>query len=134
MSKAKPTVLVVDDEEMVRSVVARALEGDFTVLRAGSVDTALVVLGGHPEISAIVSDVMMPGKTGVCLHSEATARGFNGAWVFMSGGADANALAYIKALRPRPTILAKPFTIEQVRSAALAALANAYQRLLAQRA
>ena len=60
-----PTVLVVDDEPMVREVVARYLERDGVVVHeAGSGDDALAWLRSHrPDL--VVLDVMLPGVDGL---------------------------------------------------------------------
>ena len=61
------TVLVVDDEPIVRDVVVRYLQRDgFTTLEAGDGDRAreLIELGG---LSLVVLDVMLPGTDGLTL-------------------------------------------------------------------
>ncbi|MDF2182071.1 cache domain-containing protein [Neptuniibacter sp. CAU 1671] len=57
-------VLLVEDNEDVRRVVRRQLlELGFQVLEATSADEALTMLGsGLPELSGLVTDVVMPGK------------------------------------------------------------------------
>lgn len=59
----RPNVLVVDDEVLVRMVVADMLQQQgFTVVEAGSADEALKILEAREDISAIVSDIRMPGQ------------------------------------------------------------------------
>jgi CheY-like chemotaxis protein len=62
-----PTILVVDDTQEVRSLVARVLESQgYSVLEAGDGPHALVVchnLSG--QIDLLVTDVKMPGMDGV---------------------------------------------------------------------
>jgi DNA-binding response OmpR family regulator len=62
-----PTILVVDDEPIVRDVVVRYLERDgFTALEAGDGDTARELIERHaPEL--VVLDVMLPGTDGLAL-------------------------------------------------------------------
>lgn len=63
-------VLVVDDEEPVRRLTARILtEAGFHVLQAQSGDEAVLMLGmlGPNAIDVVVSDIAMPGMTGVKL-------------------------------------------------------------------
>src|SRR6476646_3338181 len=58
-----PTVLVVEDEVMVRFVVAEELrEIGFTVIEASNADEALGVLATGMPIDVVVSDVVMPGS------------------------------------------------------------------------
>lgn len=55
------TVLVVDDEPIVRMVLADALEDEgFAVIEASNVLEAVAVLGKH-HIDCLVTDVDMPG-------------------------------------------------------------------------
>ena len=68
---ATRTVLLVDDEDGVRRLAARALtKAGWTVLSADSGKAALALLAGrdaaHP-IDAVVSDVVMPGMDGPTL-------------------------------------------------------------------
>ncbi len=64
------TVLVVDDEEGVRFVVARMLERiGFDVVEAANGETGVDCLSAHPEAKLIVLDLSMPGMGGAsALH------------------------------------------------------------------
>ena len=61
------TVLVVDDEPIVRDVVVRYLQRDgFDTLEAGDGDAARAIIeSGVPEL--VVLDVMLPGTDGLAL-------------------------------------------------------------------
>lgn len=59
----QPHILVVDDETLVRMVVADILQQQgFAVVEAGNADEALLILEGREDIGAIVSDIRMPGR------------------------------------------------------------------------
>ncbi|MEQ8329859.1 MAG: MASE1 domain-containing protein [Longimicrobiales bacterium] len=59
------TVLVVDDEDLVRQVVARMLESlGFRVLQADGGDRALEILASNPDVSLMLLDLMMPRMSG----------------------------------------------------------------------
>jgi CheY-like chemotaxis protein len=66
----RPTVLIVDDENAVRSFLKAYLEdADYAVCEAGDVDSALTALD-DTEVDAVVLDVRMPdpmgwGRTGL---------------------------------------------------------------------
>ena len=64
---AMTTVLVVDDEPIVRDVVVRYLQRDgFDTLEAGDGDTARSIIeSGEPDL--VVLDVMLPGTDGLAL-------------------------------------------------------------------
>jgi two-component system, cell cycle sensor histidine kinase and response regulator CckA len=65
------TVLVVDDEPLVREAVADMLGSDrYSVLVVGSADEALEVLVDGVRINVVVSDVRMPQKDGFSLAVE----------------------------------------------------------------
>jgi len=62
-------VLVVDDEPMLRDVLAQMLRRHWDVVAVGSVDDALAKLG-EGAFDAILCDIVMPGRTGVDFHAE----------------------------------------------------------------
>jgi CheY-like chemotaxis protein len=61
-----PTILVVDDEPMIRSFIRRALnDRGYGVLEAGSAEDALEILKArHATISLLLTDVGLPGASG----------------------------------------------------------------------
>ncbi len=62
----KGYVLLVDDEEAIRESLGELLEAcGFTVCTADCVDNAIKLLAKDMEIEAIISDMKMPGKTGI---------------------------------------------------------------------
>jgi DNA-binding NtrC family response regulator len=66
----KRTVLVVDDEEYVRTGVTRVLrDGGYTVLDAESGEEALLKLADH-RVQVLISDNNMPGMSGLELFKE----------------------------------------------------------------
>jgi two-component system, response regulator PdtaR len=57
------TILVVEDEVLVRLMVAERLRGaDFHVVEAANADEALAVLQYTKDVALIVTDVRMPGS------------------------------------------------------------------------
>src|SRR5688500_13465879 len=65
--QAPPVVLVVDDDPMVRGLMARALvEEGFPVVTAESGEEALVVAQAlEGDLPLVVTDIRMPGMDGV---------------------------------------------------------------------
>ena len=105
------TVLVVEDEEPVRSLTERILaSAGFTCLAAGDGDEALEVFEAHrDEIDLILTDVVMPRVSGPELAERIGAGG--PPVLFMSGHTDQHL----------PGMLEKPFSADQLLSAVSAA-------------
>src|SRR5580658_619975 len=69
-----PVVLVVDDDPDVRDVVTQTLEREgMTVVDASTGAEALRILAGDPTIDILLTDIMMPGITGITLAERAAA-------------------------------------------------------------
>ncbi len=61
-SSAKPPVLVVDDEVLIRMLIADELrELGLAVIECGDADEALEVLHSGPPVSLVFTDINMPG-------------------------------------------------------------------------
>ena len=59
-----PTILVVDDEEMVRVSTARMLERrGYRVVTAASPGEALTILRSDAPVDLLISDIVMPEKS-----------------------------------------------------------------------
>lgn len=58
-------ILIVDDEEMIRNLLSSALEEEAYIChQASNVDEALALLG-EQLVDLVISDIMMPGRSGV---------------------------------------------------------------------
>ncbi len=65
IDSAKTTVLVIDDERAIRTLLRRTLEGEgYQCLEAGNAEQALEVLKQN-QIALVLLDINMPGKSGV---------------------------------------------------------------------
>lgn len=63
----KEPILIVDDEEMIRDLLTSALtQEQYVCHQAANVDEAFQVLGSQ-QIALVISDIMMPGRSGVDL-------------------------------------------------------------------
>jgi two-component system cell cycle sensor histidine kinase/response regulator CckA len=111
----RETVLVVDDEVMVRRLAARMLVTlGYRVLEAGSGQEAVRLLrrGAH-RISGVLTDIAMPGIGGREL-AETIARCWPQIQVLYMTGYPAAELMQAGALAPGIPVIQKPFTSEQL--------------------
>ncbi|BET69211.1 hypothetical protein ASA1KI_41290 [Opitutales bacterium ASA1] len=105
------TILFVDDEAAVRTIVARVLERlGYTPLVAAGAHEALALLDAHrAQVSALVTDLNMPQIDGLALVRIVRARTKDLPVVVASGHLDDAAQTALAALGVRHT-LGKPFT------------------------
>jgi CheY-like chemotaxis protein len=110
-------VLVVDDEPMARRGIARLLRDQHDVETAGSAAEALERLRAGAEFDAILSDVMMPGGSGLDLLGALLTEFPPCAdrVVFMTGGADESLRERIA--RNQNICLDKPVDLDTLRAA-----------------
>ncbi len=110
-SRTKATLLVVEDEERVRSLVVRTLTGSgFRVHEASDGRDALDRLSDYGPIGMLVADVMMPGMDGIQLAENLLTR-CPGLRVLFISGYPADTLRERQAVLPRSVqLLEKPFT------------------------
>jgi two-component system, cell cycle sensor histidine kinase and response regulator CckA len=117
------TILVVEDEDMVRNVAERALaRHGYTVLTAAHGEEALEVLAANGEIDLLVSDVVMPTMDGPTLVRHARERFPDLPILFMSGYAEEQLRKSIDL--DRVHFLPKPFSVKQLAEAVRDVLAT----------
>jgi len=69
--KNKETILVVDDEQIVRRLLHQKLANEgYGCLEAASADEALNTMKGNGDVALVISDMKMPGKNGIELLTE----------------------------------------------------------------
>ncbi len=99
-------VLVLDDDDAVRSVTAEELrEAGCSVLEAASGTIALGMIGDAGAIDAVIADFAMPGMNGADFAARVLERRPDLPIVFVTGYADLAALAHV----PEENIVQKPF-------------------------
>jgi DNA-binding response OmpR family regulator len=113
--RGRETILVVEDEAPVRHLAVRVLRGaGYRVLAAEGADEADRLADAHDgALDLLLTDVVMPGRSGPALADGLTARRAGLRVLFMSGYTDGQ-LQEHGVLLPGVTLLAKPFTPDQL--------------------
>jgi two-component system cell cycle sensor histidine kinase/response regulator CckA len=104
------TVLIVEDEDLVRGLAEEILSGHgYTVLAAGTPEEALAIASSWKEpLHLVLSDVMLPGKRGPRLVDEVQSLHPEAKTIYTSGYAPA--LIEERGVQSEQPFLAKPFT------------------------
>jgi signal transduction histidine kinase len=115
----KPTILIVDDEEIIRDLCSRALK-DYRTLQAENGKEALKVLE-RQEIDLVLVDIMMPVMNGLDLLLQAKERDPAQLVIVMTGYADKDII--LRALKANADdFIQKPINLLQLKSAISKAL------------
>ena len=111
------TVLVVDDEEMVRRLAARMLldEGYRILESPGGSEALRLLQRSSGQINGVLTDVAMPGLGGRQL-GETILRCWPGIRVLYMSGYTAKRFGDEWALNPASFFIQKPFTADQLRN------------------
>ncbi|WP_380785887.1 response regulator [Sphingomonas sp. R86521] len=117
------TILLVEDEDMVRAVAERALTRQgYSVLTAENGEIGLQVLEKHGRPDLLVSDVVMPTMDGPTMVRRARAKYPDLPVLFMSGYAEEQLRKSIDL--DNVAFLPKPFSVQQLAEAARDVLAG----------
>ncbi len=101
------TVLIVDDDELVRETTAHMLEQlGYRVVQAGSGGAALEILDSRRKLDLLIVDFAMPGMNGVELAKLAAAKRPQLPILMATGFADHSAIQHLAAEQ----VLTKPFS------------------------
>jgi signal transduction histidine kinase/CheY-like chemotaxis protein len=117
------TVLLVEDDEMLRSVIRRQLTAwGYSLLEARDAGTALAIVKSRREpIDLLFTDLVMPGVDGRALAREVIAEHPSIKVLFMSGYTE-HAAVRTATLGPTDHFIPKPFTGTMLSHAILRAL------------
>lgn len=107
------TILVVDDEEMIRDLLSSALSQEgYRCLTAADVDGAFAILGDH-RVDLVITDIMMPGRSGVDLLRDLKRVNSDIGVLMITGLSDMNTAMECIHLGANDYIT-KPFSISRV--------------------
>lgn len=115
---AKPTVLLVEDDMLIRINTAEMLkEGGCVVVEAGSAEEAMAALQTAP-IDVLVTDINLPGISGIELARRAQALRPSMSLVFATGDTSSVSLNEMRGA----VLLAKPYDMDKLHAAVRVAL------------
>lgn len=110
----RPVVLVVEDEVLVRMVIAEYLRDcDYVVIEAGSAVEAIALFKADVEVDVVFSDIQMPGAIDGFGLSQWVRQNRPGVQVILTSGA-ASAADKAGDLCEDGPLLQKPYESEEV--------------------
>lgn len=116
-------ILLVDDEETVRRVTGRLLEKlGYEVVSAGDASEALEILGDGTPFDLVVTDVVMPGLSGIQMAAKMRALNPEQRILFTSGYTTRE-FGRPPGEPPQP-FMPKPFSLDELERAVRAAVAG----------
>jgi signal transduction histidine kinase len=119
--QTKPNILVVDDDCIIRDLCERALRG-FKVFQAGSCAEAMKIYHREP-VNLVLTDVMMPGGSGIDLLKKIKGQNPNAIVIIMTGFLDKEVI--LDALKEgADDFISKPLNLLQLKSAVEKALSR----------
>jgi two-component system cell cycle sensor histidine kinase/response regulator CckA len=125
LPRGSETILLVEDEAAVRTVASRILRAHgYQVLEANGPDEAVLICESHPgEIDLLLTDVVMPKRSGPLLAKELCAQRPLMKVLFMSGYTDDSVLRH-GILHDEVVYLQKPITTTNLTRKVREALAH----------
>lgn len=116
-------VLLVEDEDTVRNVVARLLmKLGYDVSSAEDAEKAIAMFDDGADFDLVVTDIVMPGLSGIEMSEVLKARFPTLRFLFISGYASRE-LGIAPSAPPEP-FLPKPFTMQELADEVRNALAD----------
>jgi two-component system cell cycle sensor histidine kinase/response regulator CckA len=114
-SPGDETILLVEDETVVRQLVAEILEtSGYTVMQAGDGPSALELLRRHSgKLDLLLTDVVMPGMSGPEVAQAVTSMRPGTQVLYTSGYTD-SAIGHHGVLEPGIAFLQKPFSADDL--------------------
>ena len=113
INAVKTTILVVDDEKPIRTLLRRTLEGEgYQCLEAGNAQKALEILAANP-VALVLLDINMPGKSGAELLPQIRAT-YPHTAIIMATAISDTSLAVQCMKQGAYDYVTKPFNLEEV--------------------
>ena len=118
--KRKPSLMVVDDNALILTLVAKILQQDFSVTTCLDARDALRQVDAGQQFDLVVSDIMMPTMSGKVFFSEMCRRGaYEDRFLFITAGSvTEDDLAFEQRMSDKGRVIHKPFQAAKFRDAA----------------
>ena len=94
MTPASSVILIVDDDKFIRELCENALDG-YRILQAETCEEALKIYAAE-SVDLILSDICMPGESGIELLKQVKQLDPNATVIIMTGFADKDMLLKIR--------------------------------------
>jgi CheY-like chemotaxis protein len=114
-----PTILLIEDDEPIRTMLRGMLEHfGHTVIEARG-GTEGLALFPHAHVDLVITDIVMPEKDGLEVLRELRSMHPSVKIIAISGAERNRAAVYLHTakLMGAVTVLAKPFTVDELRAA-----------------
>jgi DNA-binding response OmpR family regulator len=113
---AAKRILVIDDDEMVRTFVRRALESSGYVVSVATNGYEAMISFRQSKPDGVITDLLMPERDGIETILEIRRHAPEVPIVAISGGFNAMSSIYLKTAEQlgADAVLSKPFSIEQL--------------------
>ena len=115
----RPSVMIVNDNQLVLTLLARMLQNEYNVTEFMDARSALAAIetGKIPDV--IISDIMMPEMDGQAFYEETRKLGsYSTRFLFITGGAvTEESLEFERKMAALGRLLLKPFEADQLRAA-----------------
>lgn len=109
------SILIVDDEAPIRTLLRKILEEDGHEIREADNGAAGLALYRETPADLVITDILMPERDGMDITLELTREFLNAKVIAMTGATgDRNFLNVAKLFGARH-VITKPFTIESIR-------------------
>ena len=127
--RGSETILVVEDDKTLREITVKLLQdGGYRVVEAKDAEDALTIMAAsQPEVDLLLTDVIMPDKSGAELARQAKESHPNLRSMFMSGYTG-DLVGRQGVLMEEASFLEKPFTRRSLLVKVYAALHSARQQ------
>lgn len=118
MTRAKPTLLMVEDHELLRSTLTHHFDADFEVIAVGSGEEAIQAIGNLPTINLLLTDFDLRGPLdGLDVARAMKVKDSQAPILLVTGSGET--LPRVKEILSLPgtALLGKPFHLEAIEHA-----------------